>query len=104
MVFQSLTKVDLREITGLQLQLIKHRLAEQAIALDFTEAITDQIVEEGYDPKFGARPIQRAIQKLVEDPLAEELLRNNINSDDLVLVDWNGEKTIFTATPLPTTV
>jgi len=103
-VFQSLTKEDLREIAGLQLQLIKHRLAEQAIALDFTEAIIDQIVEEGYDPKFGARPIQRAIQRLVEDPLAEELLRNNINSDDLVLVDWNGEKTIFTPRPLPTTV
>jgi ATP-dependent Clp protease ATP-binding subunit ClpC len=103
-VFHSLSKDDLREIVKLQLKKIKLRLAEQAIAIEFTDRLIERVITDGYEPKFGARPIQRAIQRLVEDPLAEELLKGAIKEGDLVEVDHTGEETVFTQSKLPSAV
>ena len=103
-VFHALTKDDLREIVMLQLKKIKLRLAEQAIAIEFTDRITKKIITDGYEPKFGARPIQRAIQRLIEDPLAEELLKGNVKGGDLVEVDYSDDETTFTPSRLPSAV
>jgi ATP-dependent Clp protease ATP-binding subunit ClpC len=103
-VFHSLTKDDLLEIVKLQLKKIKLRLAEQAIAIEFTDRMVTRIITDGYEPRFGARPIHRAIQRLVEDPLAEELLKGAIKEGDLVEVDHSGEETVFTPSKLPSAV
>jgi ATP-dependent Clp protease ATP-binding subunit ClpC len=103
-VFHSLSKDDLREIVQLQLKRIKLRLAEQAIALDFNPAMVEQIIADGYDPKYGARPIQRAIQRLIEDPLADEMLHGNVKEGDLVEIDYVDGEPVFTPSRLPSAV
>ncbi|MBD3400634.1 MAG: AAA domain-containing protein [Candidatus Coatesbacteria bacterium] len=103
-VFHSLSRDDLREIVQLQLKRIKLRLAEQAIALDFNPAMVEQIIADGYDPKYGARPIQRAIQRLIEDPLADEMLHGNVKEGDLVEIDYVDGEPVFTPSRLPSAV
>jgi len=103
-VFHALSRDDLRKIVMLQLKKIKLRLAEQAIAVEFTDRIMEKIIRDGYEPKFGARPIQRAIQRLIEDPLAEELLKGNVKEGDLVEVDYSDDQTTFTQSRLPSAV
>ncbi|HDR06510.1 MAG TPA: ATP-dependent Clp protease ATP-binding subunit [Candidatus Coatesbacteria bacterium] len=103
-VFHSLTKDDLREIVKLQLKKIKLRLAEQTIAIEFTDRLLEKVIADGFEPKFGARPIQRAIQRLVEDPLAEELLKGAVKEGEVVEVDYTDDGTTFTPSKLPSAV
>ena len=77
-VFHKLTKPELRQIVQLMTKDIKTRLAELNIELKFTSGVIDLIAEEGFDPEYGARPIRRAIQKKIEDPLSEALLSGEI--------------------------
>ena len=62
------------------------RLAEQQITLEFTDAAKDKVVEEGYDPEYGARPLRRALQRHVEDPLAELLLRKEVKEGSRIVI------------------
>ena len=82
--FKPLDKEGLSEILDLKLGAVARRLDDtMKIELEFSPAIKDMIMEEGYDPKFGARPLTRAIEKLVENPLSNYLLANQANQEEL---------------------
>ncbi len=85
-VFHSLEKKQLREIVSLLANDMTQRLAEQQITLEFTDAAKDKVVEEGYDPEYGARPLRRALQRHVEDPLAELLLRKEVKEGSRIVI------------------
>jgi len=92
-VFRQLTKPEVKQIAHILLQQVFDRLAEQGITLEVTERFKDHLVEEGYNPSYGARPLRRAIMRLVEDSLAEELLAGHIQDGDtaVINVDDSGE-------------
>jgi len=73
-VFHELARSDIEQIVEIQLRLLNERLAEQNATLELTAAAQELLVSEGFDPQYGARPLKRAIQRLIEDPLAEKLL------------------------------
>ncbi|GIN58946.1 ATP-dependent protease ATP-binding subunit ClpC [Lederbergia ruris] len=94
-VFHALEKPQLKEIVTLLADQLVKRLEEQNMHLEITEAAKDKITEEGFDPEYGARPLRRAIQKLVEDRLSEELLKGGIAPGQHILVDVEkGELTV----------
>jgi ATP-dependent Clp protease ATP-binding subunit ClpB len=86
-VFHRLGREELREIVDLQLARVVERLAARRIGLEVTDAARDAIAEGGYDPAFGARPLKRAIQRMVENPLALRLLEGGAKDGDSVVVD-----------------
>jgi len=86
-VFHSLTKEQIREIVRLELARVRTQLAEQAINLDVTDEAMDLLGERGYDHTYGARPLRRIIQNLIEDPLAEGLLNSKYQPGTTVRVD-----------------
>jgi ATP-dependent Clp protease ATP-binding subunit ClpB len=90
--FKQLTREQIAAVAELQLARLRERLAEREISLELTDAAKDVIAEEGWDPSFGARPLKRAIQRLIENPLAQHLLEGDFGEGDTVLVDAeNGE-------------
>ena len=86
-VFRQLTKEEVKEISVILLKEVFGRLEEQGITLDVTEKFKDRLVEEGYNPSYGARPLRRAIMRLLEDSLAEEILSGRIKDGDTATVD-----------------
>jgi ATP-dependent Clp protease ATP-binding subunit ClpB len=86
-VFNALTREHLTEIVDIQLSTVTKLLKERKIGLEITAAAKDRIVSEGYDPQYGARPMKRAIQRLVQDPLAHKLMHGDFVEGDAVLVD-----------------
>lgn len=90
-VFHSLSKEDIIAIVDLLLQEVAKRLQEQEITLKIEQAVKEKLVEEGYDPAYGARPLRRAIQRLIEDPLADDLLAGRFQPGGTVRVDVNKE-------------
>ena len=99
-VFGSLTHEQLRGIVDLMVTDLRNRMIAQGMSIELTDAARDHIVKEGTDPIYGARPLRRAIQSLIEDPLSEELLRGRWHEGDIILVDADGEgddrKLVFT--------
>ena len=77
-VFHELSEAEIRKITDLMLKQVAERLKEQEIRLVWDDAVSEKLAREGYDPKFGARPLRRLIQRTVEDTLSEELLQGHI--------------------------
>ena len=65
------------------------------INIKVTDATKDYIAKEGFDPVYGARPLERTIRKMIEDQLAEEMLSGKINKDDLILIDYVDDKLVF---------
>jgi ATP-dependent Clp protease ATP-binding subunit ClpB len=94
-VFHSLASDQIKEITKIQLAILDVRLAEKDISLRFAESAIDLLSEAGFDPVYGARPVKRAIQRLVENPIAQELLKGTFRSGDRILVEREGEKLVF---------
>ena len=86
-VFRQLTKDEVKQISSILLGEVCSRLTERGIALEVTERFKDRLVQEGYDPSYGARPLRRAITRLLEDCLAEEILSDRIKEGDTVVVD-----------------
>ena len=86
-VFHELTKAEIEQIVDIQIGQINERLAERHMMVMLTDEGRDLLVEEGFDPQFGARPLRRALQRLVEDPLAEKMLKEVFHDGDTVLVD-----------------
>jgi len=82
--FESLTKDQIGEIVELQLRRLRDRLAERGIGLELTDNAKELLVEEGWDPAFGARPLKRAIQRLLENPLALQLLEGRFSDGDRI--------------------
>lgn len=90
--FHGLTREDLLQIVDIQIARMSKRLAERKYAIELTEAAKHFLVEIGYDPSFGARPLKRAIQRYIEDPLALEILEGRFSEGDTVRID-RGRKT-----------
>ncbi|NJN02170.1 MAG: ATP-dependent Clp protease ATP-binding subunit [Leptolyngbyaceae cyanobacterium RM1_1_2] len=86
-VFRQLTKDEVKEISTILLKEVFVRLTEQGITLEVTEKFKDRLVDEGYNPSYGARPLRRAIMRLLEDSLAEEILSGRIQDGDTAIVD-----------------
>jgi ATP-dependent Clp protease ATP-binding subunit ClpB len=86
-VFRPLGKDQLVKIIELRLEDVRRLLAERKISLELTDAAKDLLFTQGYDPNFGARPLKRAIQKLVQDPLALKILDGEVLHGDHVVVD-----------------
>jgi ATP-dependent Clp protease ATP-binding subunit ClpB len=94
-VFHTLNKEHLRDIVAIQLEQLGTRLKHRQITLEFTESAVDQIMEEGFDPAYGARPLKRAIQRRLENPLAAKLLSGEFKDGDTLRVDANHYKFTF---------
>jgi ATP-dependent Clp protease ATP-binding subunit ClpB len=91
-VFHALDEDHLKEIVDIQLQRLRARLADRHIGLDLTEAAKTHLVRVGYDPAYGARPLKRALQREVENPLARLLLEGKVKDGTTVLVDHDTTK------------
>src|SRR6201982_1892800 len=87
-VFHKLTKDEIKEIVDLLLRRIRESMADRELQLELSEPTKDMLVEKGWDPAMGARPLRRAIQRYVEDPLADFVLRSQVPSGSTVMVDW----------------
>ncbi|HHY19948.1 MAG TPA: ATP-dependent Clp protease ATP-binding subunit [Firmicutes bacterium] len=94
-VFHALNREHIHKIVDLMINELKERLLEQDIHLEATEDAKEVIAKEGYDPDFGARPLRRAIQRLIENPLADEILKGTFKDSDKVLVDASDGKIVF---------
>ncbi|HZM19927.1 MAG TPA: hypothetical protein VFB87_10990, partial [Gaiellaceae bacterium] len=85
--FHALTRDQLGEIVELQLRRLRDRLADRGLDLELTDAAKELVAEAGWDPTYGARPLKRALQRLVENPLALRLLEGEFVEGDTVRVD-----------------
>ncbi len=94
-VFHPLAQKHIRSITEIQLQQLQARLEDKEITLEYSDAAIEKLSEAGFDPVYGARPLKRAIQELVENPLAHEMLSGNILPGQIVTVDLTGEELSF---------
>ncbi|MCL6552021.1 MAG: ATP-dependent Clp protease ATP-binding subunit [Firmicutes bacterium] len=94
-VFRPLTHEQIKAIVGILMERVRRELRGQTMDLEVTPAAQEVLAREGYDPKFGARPLRRAIQRLIEDPLSDELLRGQFRRGDVVVVDARDEKIVF---------
>jgi ATP-dependent Clp protease ATP-binding subunit ClpB len=88
--FHRLTREHLKKIVDIQLASLKARLAERRIELELTDAAKERLIETGYDPAFGARPLKRAIQKEIETPLARKLVSGEVRDGNIVRVEARG--------------
>ena len=95
LVFNPLVKKDLLQIVDIMLVDVRKRLSDMGMKLEVSIAAKEQIVEEGSDFKFGARPLKRAIQKLVEDEIAERLLKKEFQAEDTICVEFVDGKLSF---------
>jgi ATP-dependent Clp protease ATP-binding subunit ClpB len=96
--FKPLTRLELREIVDLQLRRLRERLAERGVALELTDEAKEFLAEAGWDPDYGARPLKRALQRLVENPLALRLLEGDFEEGDTVRVDVKNGELVFEKT------
>ena len=93
-VFHALSKEQIRQIVDLMLATVSQQLLEKGVGLEVTDAAKDFLGEKGYDEVFGARPLRRVIQDMVEDKLSEDLLRGVFKPGDTVVVDLEGEEIV----------
>ncbi|PKP53227.1 MAG: Clp protease ClpC [Bacteroidetes bacterium HGW-Bacteroidetes-1] len=95
-IFDSLGRDDIHKIIDIELSHLYKRVEEMGYTLQLSEKAKDYIVEKGWDEQFGARPLKRAIQKYVEDALAEEIIKTKLHSGDRILLDFDSEKVEIT--------
>lgn len=94
-MFDPLTKADVREILHIQMKELANRLAQDGIEISFTENFEDYIVDKGYDPAYGARPVKRIIQKELVNQLAKSMLEGTVNKDSVIEVDVSGSNVVL---------
>nr|WP_275263001.1 ATP-dependent Clp protease ATP-binding subunit [Rariglobus hedericola] len=94
--FRPLEKTDLVKIVDLEVTKFAKRLVERKIELEFTDEAKLLLIDKGYDEKYGARPLRRAVEHFLEDPLAEAILRGDVKDGEVILVTRDGEKLAFT--------
>jgi ATP-dependent Clp protease ATP-binding subunit ClpB len=94
-IFHTLKRDELRQIVGIQIKRIERLLAEQKITLELSEAARDYLVDVGYDPVYGARPLKRAIQRELENPIATKLLENTFIEGNTILIDCVDDAIVF---------
>ena len=96
-VFRSLTKEDLRTIVGYEFAHVCERAAEKGIDLSLSEEAAEYLIEKGYSPDFGARPLRRVIEREIEDPLSEAILRREFGENAAVTLRVKDETLVFEA-------
>ncbi len=94
-VFHSLSRDDLARIVDIQLEQLQALLSERKLTLVLTDASRSLLADRGYDPVFGARPLKRAIQRYLQDPLALALLEGEFGEGDTIEVDIGGDELVF---------
>jgi ATP-dependent Clp protease ATP-binding subunit ClpC len=88
-VFHKLEREDMRQIIEIQIQRLKKQLVEREVTLEFTTEALDKLSEAGYDPAFGARPLRRVLQRMIEDPMSEMILKGEIPDGSKVVIEPN---------------
>jgi ATP-dependent Clp protease ATP-binding subunit ClpC len=96
-VFHSLSQAHIREIVDIMLEELNQRIEEYNLRVEVSSAARDRLVQEGFDPAFGARPLRRVIQKRLEDGISEEMLQGKVKPGDTVAVDLDKESFVFSA-------
>ena len=94
-VFAELTQDEVTEIVDLMIQRVQGQLEGQGIHLELTPEAKLLLAKKGYDPQLGARPLRRAIQRLIEDPLSEKILWKEFHAGETIVVDADGEEITF---------
>jgi ATP-dependent Clp protease ATP-binding subunit ClpC len=94
-IFSPLSMKDVEQMVDLQMGSLAARLAEQGLSVHLTEPARNWLARQGYDPQFGARPLRRAVQRFIENPLSARLLRGDFQSGDLIMVDEVDDKIVF---------
>jgi ATP-dependent Clp protease ATP-binding subunit ClpC len=87
-----LEKTDIHKIIDVELKKVYKRIEEMGFTLELTEKAHDYVAEKGWDDQYGARPLKRAIQKYVEDVLAEEIIKTKINIGEKIVIDYDDVK------------
>ena len=90
-VFHSLNKQDLKQIVDIELSKIRGRMADRGLELMLTDEAKDHLIAKGYNPDYGARPLRRAIENMIENPLSEEILRGSFTGKNAIVVEVEGE-------------
>ena len=93
--FDELTREDIRKIVRIQMEILRKKLEEENVSLNFTRAFEDDMVENGYDPVYGARPVKRLIQRELVNRLAREILEGKIRKDSKIVVDCVDGQTVL---------
>jgi ATP-dependent Clp protease ATP-binding subunit ClpB len=94
-IFEPLTRDSIDRIVDIQMQLLSQRLRQRNIELDLTPTAKHRLIDEGYDPQYGARPLKRVIQKQLLDPIALRLLQGEFREGDIIRVDADAERFLF---------
>ena len=94
-VFDALTPDDIRQIVRIQMEILRKKLEDENVALSFTQAFEDDMVENGYDPVYGARPVKRLIQRELVNKLAREILEGKVHKDSAIEVDCVDGQTVL---------
>jgi ATP-dependent Clp protease ATP-binding subunit ClpC len=91
-IFKSLDKLDIGKIVELEIKKLKERVNEMGYDLQINKTAKDYLIEEGYDEEYGARPLTRAIQKFIEDPVSEEILSGGVKEKQTIKVSYSKAK------------
>jgi ATP-dependent Clp protease ATP-binding subunit ClpC len=94
-VFRSLNRSEITEIVDLLLGDVRERLAEHGVQIELTQAATEHLAEEGYDPEYGARPLRRVIQNQIEDALSDNILMGRFEAGTTIVVDYVDDELVF---------
>ncbi len=101
LIFNSLERTDIHKIIDVELKKVYKRISEMGYTLELTEKAHDFIAEKGWDEQYGARPLKRAIQRYVEDVLAEEIIRTKINVGEKIIIDYDDNKDDMAVSIIP---
>jgi ATP-dependent Clp protease ATP-binding subunit ClpB len=96
-VFHPLARDQIRGIAAIQLQLLEQRLAERELGLEISDAFMNRLVSAGFDPVYGARPLKRAIQQELENPLAQRILAGEFQPGQTIEVGIEGDQPLFSS-------
>jgi ATP-dependent Clp protease ATP-binding subunit ClpC len=94
-VFQHLQKPEILQIADLYLRRVNEQAASMGVTIELSDAVKDLLVDQGYDPNLGARPLRRAVQRFIEDPLSEELLLGRFSAGDAIVADLDDDKKVI---------
>ena len=95
-VFRSLGRGELTQILDLELEKVQKRLAQRNLHFELDDAARDLLLEKGHDPTYGARPMRRAVEKYLEDPMAEEIIRGNLREGETIAISAKDDQLVFT--------
>ena len=95
-VFRSLGRGELTQILDLELEKVQKRLAQRNLHFELNDAARDLLLEKGHDPTYGARPMRRAVEKYLEDPMAEEIIRGNLREGETIAISAKDDQLVFT--------